>query len=427
MRTFHRFSGKRLWQIVVVLILIAAVIAGCSFTGAATPTPVAIGIPTYAPGATVAAPSGSTPAATAAGTAQGTAATTGADAAPAPASTPAAAFTAPGSAAYSAEIVADKQVVVAAQVGAPVAEVLIDVGDRVKAGDVLVRLDSAALEAQRAQALASLDAAKSQLDLLQDPAKAQDIAAAQAGIDAAAAAYARATNGPTAEEKRLALAQLKSSEAAVTVAQAAYNRVKGDPSIGMMPQSLQLEQATLGNEAAQAQYDKILKGATADQVAAAYAQLANARAALQRLQDGAKPAQVHAAEAQMHALENALYLAQLQVNKATITAPMDGVVSKLQTATGALASANAPLLTMLSNDVRVTIPVEETRLGQLKVGQPASVRVDAYPDRTFDGVVAIIAPELDPATRTVMVTIRPQDDDGLLAPGMSATALLLNQ
>ncbi len=54
--------------------------------------------------------------------------------------------------------------------------------------------------------------------------------------------------------------------------------------------------------------------ATADQVAGAYAQLENARAALQRLVDGAKPAQVDAAEAQMHAAENGLYLAQLQLN-----------------------------------------------------------------------------------------------------------------
>ena len=41
---------------------------------------------------------------------------------------------------------------------------------------------------KHAQALASLEAAKAQLDLLTDPAKAQDLAAAQAGIDAAAAA-----------------------------------------------------------------------------------------------------------------------------------------------------------------------------------------------------------------------------------------------
>ena len=318
-----------------------------------------------------------------------------------------------------------------AQVGGQVLEVLVDVGDQVKEGDVLARLDSAALEAQRAQALASLEAAKSQLELLQDPAKAQDVAAANAGIAAASAAYNRAANGPTGEEQRMAEAQLRSAQAAVTIAQAAYNRVKGDPNIGMMPQSLQLQQATLAAEGAQAQYDKLMKGATPDQVAAAAAQIASARAGLQKLLDGAKPAQIEAATAQMHAAENALYLATLQVEKATITAPMDGVVSKLQTAAGAMAAPGAPLMTLLSNDVRVTAQVEETLLPVLAPGQPATIRVEAYPDRAFKGTLAFIAPELDPSTRTVAVTVRPDDTpdngQGLLRPGMSATVEFGNQ
>jgi multidrug resistance efflux pump len=325
---------------------------------------------------------------------------------------------------YPAEIVAEEQVAMMAQVSGQVLEVTVNVGDHVQEGDVLVRLDSAALEAQRAQALASLEGANSQLAVLMDPAKTQDVAAAQAAIDAAAAAYNRAVNGPTEEEQRLALAQLKSAQAAVTVAQAAYNQVKGNPNIGMLPQSLQLQQATLAGEAAQAQYDKLMKGATPDQVAAASAQLASGRAALQRLLDGAKPAQINAAEAQVHAAENALYLATLQVDKATITAPMDGVVSKLQTAEGAMAGPTAPLLTLLSNSVRINVQVEETRLPVLAPGQPALIRVDAYPGRTFDGVIAFIAPELDATTRTVQVAITPDDAEGLLHPGMSATVQL---
>lgn len=333
--------------------------------------------------------------------------------------------TAGRSAAYPAEIVAQEQVAVVAQVIGQVLEVTVDVGDHVQAGDVLVRLDSAALEAQRAQSLAGLAAAQAQLEALTAPASSPDLAAAQAAIDAAAAAYNRAANGPTDEERRQALAQLKSAQAAVTVAQAAYNQVKGNPNIGMLPQSLQLQQATLAGEAAQAAYDKLMLGATADQLAAASAQLANGRATLQRLLDGARPAQIEAAEAQIEAAENALYLATLQVDKATIPAPISGVVSKLQTAAGAMAGPTAPLLTLLSNHVRITVQVEETRLASLAGGQPAQIRVDAYPDRTFAGVIAYIAPELDAATRTVQVAITPDDPDGLLRPGMSATVELV--
>ncbi len=435
--------NRRWWAIGAValpVLLLAFIVTACSMPGAtpggAAPT-AAPPLPTYAPanapaGSTDGSPDNSRGAAPPA--ADNTSTSAAADAPPAastaaqadqPAAANAAAAPVAPSGSYAAEIAADQQVAVSAQVAGQVLDVLVDVGDQVQAGDVLARLDSAALEAQRAQALASLEGAKSQLELLQDPAKAQDVAAANAGIEAASAAYNRAANGPTNEEQRMAEAQLRSAQAAVTIAQAAYNRVKGDPNIGMMPQSLQLQQATLAAEGAQAQYDKLMKGATPDQVAAAAAQVASARAGLQKLLDGAKPAQIEAATAQMHAAENALYLATLQVDKATILAPMDGVVSKMQTAAGAMAAPGAPLLTLLSNDVRVTAQVEETLLPVLSPGQPATIRVEAYPDRAIKGTIAFIAPELDPTTRTVAVTVRPDstpdNGQGLLRPGMSAT------
>lgn len=429
--------GKRKLAAGGVLLLVLVLILGACTQPGGTPA-AAPALPTYAPPAASGARTDDASAATAAGadtaavapSADPTGSDTAGDGPADPAAAgetaaPAAAAPAAGrSAVYPAEIAAEEQVAVMAQVSGQVLEVTVDVGDHVQAGDVLVRLDSAALEAQRAQALASLEAANSQLAVLKDPAKEGDIAAAQAAIAAASAAYNRAANGPTDEEQRLALAQLKSAQAAITVAQAAYNQVKGNPNIGMLPQSLQLQQATLAGEAAQAQYDKLMKGATEDQVAGASAQLANARAALQRLLDGAKPAQIEAAEAQVHAAENALYLATLQVDKATITAPMDGVVSKVQTAQGAMAGPTASLLTLLSNHVRVNVQVEETRLPTLAPGQQARIHVDAWPDHTFTGVIAYIAPELDAATRTVQVAITPDDAEGLLRPGMSATAEL---
>ncbi|MCB0105337.1 MAG: efflux RND transporter periplasmic adaptor subunit [Caldilineaceae bacterium] len=325
---------------------------------------------------------------------------------------------------YNGEIAAERQVVVVAETAGMVLALPVDVGDRIAEGQTLAELDTTLLAAQKEQALAGLAAAQAQLDLLNVEADPDDIAAAEAAVSAANAAYQRAVSGATDEERRLALAQLKQAEAAVTVAQAGYNRVKGNPAIGALPESLQLQQATLGLEAAQAQYDKVLKGTTQDVIAGAYAQLAQARAALQRLQEGAKDEQVRAAEAQVHQAEMAVYLAQLQISKATVKAPVAGVVSRVNSAEGAMAGPGTPLVTLLSREVKITIAVEETRLPQLQLGLPAQIRVDAYPDRLFAGEVAIIAPELDPATRTVEVTIRPNEETGLLAPGMFATVEL---
>jgi len=86
-----------------------------------------------------------------------------------------------------------------------------------------------------------------------------------------------------------------------------------------------------------------------------------------------------------------------------------------------------PLLTLISPTVDVTINVEETSLRQLRVGQRAAIRVQAYPDEVFPGVVRIIAPELNTATRTVQVTIRPEDPAGLLRPGLSAQVDLFSE
>ena len=215
-----------------------------------------------------------------------------------------------------------------------------------------------------------------------------------------------------------------SAEAAVSQAQSAYDLVKWQPNIDALPQSLHLQQATLQLEAARAQYDKLIKGATSDILAGAYAQISQARARLTALESGPKDAQIRAAEAQVHQAETVLYLATLELNKATLLAPISGTVIAVHTAVGALAAPGTRAISLQSHAVKVEIPVEEVRLADLSIGQPAVIRVNAWPDRTFPGTVAIIAPALDPVSRTVLVTIRPTGDSADLRPGMFATVEL---
>ena len=332
---------------------------------------------------------------------------------------------APGLRQYNGEIVPVDRVAVIAEANGMALDVTIDVGDIVRAGEILAVLDSAAAEAQRAQALAGLEAAQAQLDLLVEDVDDEDLEAVRAAVSAADAAYKRALEGPTPEDERLALAQLRQAEAAVTVAQSAFNRVKGNPQIAALPESLQLQQATLQVEAARAQYDKILIGATDDVIAGAYAQLAQARATLINLEEGAKPAQIRAAQAQVKQAETALYLAQLQVDKTVISAPVDGIVSAVGISRGGMVAPGAAVAVLISESTEVTIQVEENRLAALAIGQRALFSVDAYADLFFQGEIIRISPELDPISRTVMVTIQPDDPEKLLAPGMFTTVDLL--
>lgn len=354
---------------------------------------------------------------------------------PAQASAPAADALAPGAGdsgvvalgkpSYTGNVVADEKIDIAAEVPGKVLKLNVDVGTPVRMGDILLVQDQATLQARRAQAQAALESANAQLELLQLPADDSTLAAAQAAVSAAAARYQTIVDGPTAEDLRMAEAQLRQAQAFVTQAQAAYNLVKDRNDVGALPQSMQLEQATLQVEGAQAQHDKLVKGATDDQLAAAYAQLSQARDQQARLLAGAKDPQIKAAQAAVSQAEGALYLAQVELNKATVEAPIDGVVAGVYTALGAQAAPGARLFTLQSNTVKVEAPVDEVSLAQLRIGQPAEIRVNAYPDQLFEGAVSIIAPALDPTTRTVLVTVRPTGDAALLRPGMFADVTLL--
>jgi multidrug resistance efflux pump len=329
---------------------------------------------------------------------------------------------------YNGEIMADTIVPVVAEAAGQIMEVTVAVGDDVKQGDLLVRIDSTVAEAQQAQALAALELAEAQLEMAQQEPKETDLEAARSGVTAARAAYNRALQGPTEEDKRMALAQLRQAEAAVQLYQAQYDQIAGSPFAGMMPEALQLQQATLSLEAAQAGYDKLLKGATADVISGAYAQLAAAEAQLARLERGAEPAQIKAAEAGVRQAEVAVYLAQLLLEKATVESPADGFIYQMDAVEGGMAGPGVPLAVIFSHDVKILIPVEEFRSQEVYVGQPVLIMVDAYPERSFAGEIREIAPTFDHATRTVQVTVKPTGTDaGDLKPGMFATVQLLEQ
>jgi multidrug efflux pump subunit AcrA (membrane-fusion protein) len=415
-------SRRSKWQVkmTVALIPVALLLGGCGFNSpAATPEP--FNAPAYEPAAaTPAAEAPATPSAEP--SAADSSVQTGSQA---PASQPAPNVA--GQWLYTGEIEPKDEVSVVAEVGGHVLEMNVKEGDRVTAGQTLLRVDGTMLEAQRAQALAGLQAAQAQADMLQIEPSESDIEAARAGVAAAEAGYQRALDGPTEEDLTMAQSQLYQAEAAVRRAQAAYDQVSWNPMIAAMPESLQLQQATLALEAAQAQYDKLLKGATADVIAGAYAQLASARAQLQRLEDGPEEAQIQAAEAQVRQAETALYLAQLQLDKATVEAPVDGIVAQVNLAVGAMALPGSPALRLLSPNVQIVIPVEESRMAQLEIGQPARIQVNAFPGQTFEGLLTAIAPQLDPATRTVRVTVEPTDDAPQLSPGMFATVELIQE
>lgn len=282
---------------------------------------------------------------------------------------------------------------------------------------------------------------------------------AQAQVAQAQAQYAEAASHPNAQEQVAAQAVIAQAEAGLKNAQAAYNIVKGDPAIGAMPQSLALAQATANLEAANAQQAAILQGPSPAQLAvaaraidvartgvsaaesrapgaeasarAAMAQVASAQAALDRLLEGATAEDIDMAEARIASAQAALASVTAQVRLTQVTAPFDGQVGAINVRPGEIINpGEAAILFGDTHQMHIeTTDLRETDVIYVQDGQTVEVTFDALPDRVFTGVVTSVAPvssavqgstnytvdvdvaDLDPALRwgmTAFVNIQPE-------------------
>ena len=102
-----------------------------------------------------------------------------------------------------------------------------------------------------------------------------------------------------------------------------------------------------------------------------------------------------------------------------IRSPADGVVLTREVTPGVVVTASSDLFTISDlSTVWVIAAVQEESLSRLRVGMPAHVHVQAYPDRQFQGRVIRIDEKLDPETRTVSVRVAIENRAGLLKPEM---------
>src|SRR5262249_29523298 len=106
----------------------------------------------------------------------------------------------------------------------------------------------------------------------------------------------------------------------------------------------------------------------------------------------------------------------------TLLAPLAGTVVDRSAVVGAWAAPGAALFTIMDLDsLWVDAQVYEKDLRSLKPGQPVTVSVVAYPDKTFSGQVSYIGSTVDESTRTTVVRTVVANLDRLLKPGMFAT------
>jgi membrane fusion protein, heavy metal efflux system len=107
-----------------------------------------------------------------------------------------------------------------------------------------------------------------------------------------------------------------------------------------------------------------------------------------------------------------------------LRAPVSGTIVEQNVAgsEGIKSLDNTPNLFTIANlaDVWVVCDVYENDLGEVHVGDPAEIRLNAFPDRIFKGKVSDVSRVLDPNTRSTKVRIVLPNRDGSLRPGMFA-------
>jgi membrane fusion protein (multidrug efflux system) len=240
----------------------------------------------------------------------------------------------------------------AARVPGYVQHVLVGDFDSVKKGQPLVEIVDADYRAQVAQAQAAVDVAKAALDVL-----ARQRAQQGANVDALRAALGAAT--ATVHLNRLEVKRQRGlfEQGHYSSAQAVDQADAADKQAGAV-QSQQRSQIV----AAQRQLDTI------------DAQMQQARASL---------------EAQNAALE----LAKINLGYTHIAAPTDGVVGLRQVREGQFVAAGTQVIAHVAlPNVWVVANYRETQLTRMRIGQPATIKVDAFPKLTLKGHVQSWAP-----------------------------------
>ncbi len=282
------------------------------------------------------------------------------------------------------------EVNVASKVAGQLLTLAVDEGARVKPGDILATVDHATADIQLRQAEAGVRLAEAQLALLVKGARSEDIRQAEAALKQADSAFKTAADDARRMRELFATGSVTSKQ----------------------------------RDDAEAR----LTVATAQQSGAAEA--------LSKVRRLARPEEIQAAEARLAQSRAGADLLAKTIADSTVTAPAGGIVTHKAFEAGELVTPGSTILTLADLDsVYVMIYVTEKELGRVRLGDTAEIRIDAFPDRPFEGQITYISPEAEFTPKNVQtkedrvklvfgVKVEIGNKDGLLKPGLPADAVL---
>lgn len=127
----------------------------------------------------------------------------------------------------------------------------------------------------------------------------------------------------------------------------------------------------------------------------------------------------------LEGFENTLRVKKRQLEKMTIVAPFDGVVSMVYARPGDLIGSNSSIATLISTSRTVEAKISEENFADLKVGQSASVRFLPYGAWLYDATLVKILPTADPATQRYIVHLEVDIEPEKLVPGITGEVTIV--
>ncbi|MSQ09953.1 MAG: efflux RND transporter periplasmic adaptor subunit [Dehalococcoidia bacterium] len=282
--------------------------------------------------------------------------------------------------------------------------------------------DLVAAEATAAAAKASLESAKAKLHLLQRPNSA-DLAVAQANFDAANAKYNQLLN-PTADDLNNARFSVSTAQANLQTAEARLGQLRNPNPSDVASASASVSQAEANLEKARTPYKE-------SDLVSQQSSLVQAEASLVKTMQPGAPLDIAKSQLSVERSQLDLDNAKFNLEQATLSSPISGIVSKVAINPGASqgVGASTVVISVLDlSEMQVDVNIDETDIAKVDLRQPVLLTVEATRAESYRGTVIAIAPQstVTSGVTSYLVSVAVSEPRGLRA-GMTANVNVVYQ
>ncbi|MGP0075414.1 MAG: efflux RND transporter periplasmic adaptor subunit [Bryobacteraceae bacterium] len=305
------------------------------------------------------------------------------------------------------------QVDISFKVPGKLIELNVDEGYYVKKGQVIARIDRDQVESQRSRDEASLNNSKFQYDQMETSVQWQrrtlesDVALRTAELRASQAKLAALVAGSRPQEILESRAAVADARAQHDQAQADWDRAQDlfkDDDISKQQYDqyrMRLDSTAALLRQSDERLALVVEGPRQEDIDAARADVVRAQAAVQsaeanRLELKRREQDVLAHHADVNRARAQVAMTDTQINDTVVTAPIDGVVLVKSAEVGEVLAAGTTVVTIGDIDHPwLRAYINETDLGRVKYGQPATLTTDSFPGKSYPGRIAFIASEAE--------------------------------